>query len=48
MAYYAIMDKPFNYLNDLVEAIKKVTSDDIINCANKYFNDNYVLSVLKP
>ena len=31
-----------------VEKIKKVTPQDIINCANKYFNDTYVLTVLKP
>ena len=47
-AYYSIMGKPFNYLDVLQNQIKKITSDDILNCANKYFTDNYVLTVIKP
>ena len=48
MAYYAIMGKPFNYRDEVIERIKNVTSQDIMDCANKYFTDSYVLSVLKP
>ena len=48
MAYYAIMGKPYNYRDTLIEEIRNTTSDDIINCAKKYFTDNFVLSVLKP
>ena len=48
MAYYSIMGKPFNYRDIVIEEIKKATSEDILNCAQKYFNDDYVLSVLKP
>ena len=31
-----------------VEKIKSVTPQDIMDCANKYFNDKFVLTVLKP
>ena len=48
MAYYSIMGKPFNYRDIVIEKIKKATSEDILNCAQKYFTDDYVLSVLKP
>ena len=48
MAYYSIMGKPFGYRKELVELIKEVTPEDIQACANKYFTDDYVLSVLKP
>ncbi len=48
MAYYSIIGKPFDYRNTLIDNIRKVSSDDIIRCANKYFTENYVLTVLKP
>jgi len=37
-----------DYNDRLAEKIKKVTPDDIKRCANKYFTDNYVLSIVKP
>ena len=48
MAYYSIMGKPFGYRKELVELINEVTPEDIQACANKYFTDDYVLSVIKP
>ena len=48
MAYYSIMQKPFYYQKDLIDKIKQVTSEQIQNCAQKYFNDNFVLAILKP
>lgn len=48
MAYYSIMGKPFEYQNEVREKIKQVTSEDLLACANKYFTDDFVLSVLKP
>ena len=48
MAYYSIMGKPFNYRDTVIEQIKNVTSQDILDCANKYFTDDYILAVLKP
>ncbi len=37
-----------DYNERLKEQIKKVTAEDIQRVANKYFNDNYVLSIVKP
>ncbi len=48
MAYYAISGKPFEYQKEVVEALHKVTPQDLKDCANKYFTDDYVLSILKP
>ena len=48
MAYYSIMGKPFEYQKTVVEMLHKVTPDDILNCANKYLTDDYVLSIIKP
>ena len=32
---------------DYTNAINKVTAEDVMQVANKYFNDNFVLSILK-
>ena len=48
MAYYSIMGKPFGYQNNVIEALRKVTSEELLECANKYFTDDFVLAVLKP
>lgn len=48
MAYYSIMGKPFEYQKAVVKMLHKVTPNDILSCANKYFTDDYVLSIIKP
>lgn len=48
MAYYAISGKPFDFQKDVIEALKKVTSEELKECANKYFTEDFVLAVLKP
>ena len=48
MAYYAVMGKPFNYRDSVIEKLRAVTSEQLQNCANKYFTEDFVLSVLKP
>ena len=48
MAYYSIMGKPFDYQKDVIEKLKSITSEQLQACANKYFTDEFVLSVLKP
>lgn len=48
VAYLAIQGLGFDFNEKLKERILTVTSSQIQDCANKYFNDNYVLSVLKP
>lgn len=48
MAYYAISGKPFNYQKTVIENLKKVTSEELKECANKYFTDDFVLAILRP
>ena len=48
MAYYAISGKPFNYQEAVIDKLKRVTAKELMDCANKYFNDNFVLAVIKP
>lgn len=48
MAYYGINNLPFNYYDTLAEKIKAVTSEKIMECANKYFNENSVIAILHP
>lgn len=48
MAYYSIMGKSFDYQKEIIEKLKLITSEQLQACANKYFTDEFVLSVLKP
>ena len=48
MAYYSICGKPFDYQKDVIECIRKVTPQELQECAQKCFTENYVLAVLKP
>ena len=48
MAYYSIAGFPYSYQKDIIEKIKSVTSEDLIECANKYFTDDYVIAIIKP
>jgi predicted Zn-dependent peptidase len=48
MAYYGINGLPFDYYETMREHIKKVTSQNILDCANKYFTDNTVIAILHP
>ena len=48
LAHYGILGLGFDFREKIAECIKAVTVQDIQNCANKYFNDKFVLSVLKP
>lgn len=48
MAYYSIMGKPFGYRAEVQEKLRRVTPEQILACANKYFTDDYVLTIIKP
>lgn len=48
LAYYGIMGLGFDYQKKIIEKIKSVSSDQIMECANKYFNENSVVAVLHP
>ena len=47
-AYYAVNGFGFDYNERMREAIKKVTPQDIMACANKYFTEDSIVSVIKP
>lgn len=47
-AHYAILGLGFDFNERIRSEIKKVTPQMIKDCANKYFNDKYVVSVIKP
>lgn len=48
MAYYAILGKPFNYQETIINKIRAISSEELMICAKKYFTDDFVLAVLKP
>ena len=48
LAYYGIMGLGFNHQEKIIKKIKSVTSNQILECANKYFNENSVVAVLHP
>ena len=48
MAYYSISGKPFDYQKEVIERLKSVTSAELLECANRYFTDNFVIAVLRP
>lgn len=48
MAYYSIFGKGFNYRDEIIERVKQVTAQDILDCADKYFTENNILTVIKP
>lgn len=48
LAHYGIQGLGFDFNAKLKEKIQSVTAEQIQDCANKYFNENYVLAVLKP
>ena len=47
-AHHGIQGLGFDFNQKLKDKIMAVTSEQIKDCANKYFNDKYVLAVLKP
>lgn len=48
LAYYGTMGLGFDFQNKIIERVKKVTPQQIQDCANKYFDDKFVVSVLRP
>ena len=48
MAYYSISGKPFDYQKEVINRLRAITSEELLECANKYFTDDYVIAVLRP
>ncbi len=47
-AKYGVLGFGFDFSEELKEKVKNVTSEQILECAQKYFNDKYVISIIKP
>lgn len=45
--WFEASDRGYDFKNKYPDLINKVTENDIIEVANKYFNNNYVLSIVK-
>lgn len=47
-AKYEALGFGFEYTEEMKELVQKVTAEQVLACAQKYFNDKYVLSIIKP
>lgn len=47
-AKYGVLGLGFDYSERMKESVKKVTPEQILNCAKKCFTDIYVTSIIKP
>ena len=47
-AHYAILGLGFDFGERAKEWIKNVTVQELKDCANHYFNENYLVSIIKP
>jgi len=48
LGVFEVIDKEFGFNYDFPDLINKVTSEDIMTVANKYFNNPYALSITAP
>jgi len=48
LAYYGVMGLGFDFQEKVIEKVKKVTPEQIQFCANEYFIDKSVVSILRP
>ena len=48
IGWFETSGRGYQFDNDYEKLINSVTESDIIEVANKYFNNNYVLSIVKP
>lgn len=48
LGWFEASNRGYQFDEQYKQLINSVTESDIIDVANKYFNDNYVLSIVKP
>lgn len=48
LAYYGIMGLDFNFQDEMIEQVRKVTPEQIKACAEEYFTDKFIVSILRP
>ncbi len=48
IGWFEASGRGYQFDKEYIELVNSVTESDIIEVANKYFNNNYVLSIVKP
>ena len=48
LAWFELSGRGFEYINEFPKLVESITAADIISVANKYFNNNYVVTVVAP
>ena len=48
LGWFEASGRGYQFDSEYPKLINAVTESDIIEAANKYFTDNYVLSIVKP
>lgn len=48
LGWFEASGRGFNYINEFADLINSVTSADIIRVANKYFTNNFVMTIVAP
>lgn len=48
LGWFEVTGRGYEFKDEYIKLINSVTESDIIEVANKYFNNNYVYSVVKP
>ena len=48
LSFYEAYSLGYDYYDKFIQNIKAVTKEDILNAANKYLNNTYVLTILAP
>jgi len=48
MGVYELEDLGYDYLDKWIDLIMQVSAKDVLRVANKYLNENYVLTILAP
>lgn len=48
IGWFETSGRGYNFDSEYAKLINSVTENDIIETANKYFNDKYILSIVKP
>lgn len=47
-AKFGVLGLGFDFGEKIKEQVKAVSAEDVLNCAQKFFNENYVISITKP
>ena len=48
LAWFETSGRGYDFKDEYINLINSITESDIIEVANKYFTENYVISIVKP